>query len=184
MPEPRKDTMLPSFYKSISILYTISKLYLNILLSRVLEELNESGLLSDEQSGFQLMLGTTLQLDRLVERVNRNLDETRLSCAIFLDVAKAFDTVLVEGLLYRFTVLNFSSQLVKTISSYVQNRTFQATFQSATSTCCGMWADVAQGGIVSPVLFSLYVNDMPVPYRQSTRTTRISWPRPIAPSFS
>jgi len=71
-------------------------------------------------------------------------------------VAKAFDTVWVEGLLYKFTVLKFLSYLVKTISSYLQSRTFPVTFQSATS-CRGMRYGVAQGGIVSPVLFSLYV---------------------------
>ena len=42
---------------------------------------------------------------------------------------------------------------------------FEESFQTATSTRCGMWAGVAQGGLVSPVLFSLYVNDMPVPSR-------------------
>jgi len=38
-------------------------------------------------------------------------------------------------------------------------------FQSTTSTCHGMRAGVAQGGVVSPVLFSLYVNDIPTPSR-------------------
>jgi hypothetical protein len=41
-----------------------------------------------------------LQLARLVERVNRNFDEKRLTGAVFLDVAKAFDTIWVEGILY------------------------------------------------------------------------------------
>jgi hypothetical protein len=84
---------------------------------------------------------------------------------VFLDVAKAFDTVWVEGLLYKLTVLNFPPYLVKTISSYLQCRTFQMIFQSTTSTCHGMRAGVAQGGVVSPVLFSLYVNDIPTPSR-------------------
>jgi hypothetical protein len=67
----------------------------------------------------------TLQLAHLVERVNRNFDERRLTGAVFLDVAKAFDTVWVKGLLYKLTVLNFPSYLVKTISSYLDCRTFQ-----------------------------------------------------------
>jgi hypothetical protein len=55
-----------------------------------------------------------LQLARLVERVYRNFDERRLTGAVFLDVTKAFDTVWVEGLLYKLTILNFPSYLVKT----------------------------------------------------------------------
>jgi hypothetical protein len=80
-----------------------------------------------------------------------------------LDVAKAFDTVCVKGLLYKLTALNFPSYLVKTISSYTDCRTFQTSFQSATFTSRGMWAGIMQGGLVSPVLFSLYVNDIPTP---------------------
>jgi hypothetical protein len=102
---------------------------------------------------------------RLVERGNRNFDERRLTGAVFLDVAKAFDTVCVKGLLYKLTVLNFPSYLVKTISSYVGCRTFQTSFKTATSTSCVMRAGVAQGGIFFPVLFSLYVNDIPTPSR-------------------
>ena len=85
--------------------------------------------------------------------------------AVFLDVAKAFDTVWVDGLLFKLTALNFPSYLVKTISSYLHNRTSEVSFQTATSTHRGMRAGVAQGGLISSVLFSLYVNHIPVPSR-------------------
>jgi hypothetical protein len=122
-------------------------------------------LLRDEQFGFRPCHSTTLQLARLVERVNRNFDERRLSDAVFLYVAEAFDTVWVKGLLYKLAVLKFLSYLVKTVSSYLDCRTFRTSFQSATSACLGMWAGVAQGGLVTPGIFSLYVNDIPTPTR-------------------
>jgi hypothetical protein len=53
---------------------------------------------------------------------------------------------------------------VKTISSYLDCRTFQTSFQSATFTC-GKLAGVLRGRLVSPVLFSLYTNDIPTPSR-------------------
>jgi hypothetical protein len=106
-----------------------------------------------------------LQLARLVERVSRNFEEKRLTGAVFLDVAKAFDTLWVDGLLHRLTILNFPSYLLKTISSYLKGRTFDASFQTATSSSRRMRAGVIQGGIISPVIFSLYVNDMPSPPR-------------------
>jgi hypothetical protein len=87
----------------------------------------------------------------------------RLTGAVFLDVAKAFDTVWIDGLLYKLTLLNFPSYIVHTISSYLRGRTFEASFQTATSSRRGMRAGVAQGGLISSVLFSLYVNDMPSP---------------------
>jgi len=72
-----KDPTLPSSYRPISLLDTSGKLFEKILLSKVLKEVKERGLLCDEQFGFQPRLITTLQLARPVERVNRNLDERR-----------------------------------------------------------------------------------------------------------
>jgi hypothetical protein len=60
--------------------------------------------------------------------VTRNFGEKRLTGTIFLNVAKAFDTVWVDGLLFNLTALNFNSYLVKTISSCLHNRTFEAAF--------------------------------------------------------
>jgi hypothetical protein len=96
---------------------------------------------------------------------NRNFDDRQLTGAEFLDVAKALETVWAKGLLYKLTVLNFPSYIVKTIHSYLDCRTFQTSIQSAISTCRGMRAGLAQGGLVSPVLSSLYVNDIPTPSR-------------------
>jgi hypothetical protein len=84
------DPMLPS---SCSLLDTVSKVFEKILLTRVLQEVNESHLLHDEQYGFRPKHNTTLQLAGPVERVNRNFDERWLTGAVFLDMVKTFDTV-------------------------------------------------------------------------------------------
>ena len=85
----------------------------------------------------------------------------------FLHVAKAFNTVWVDGLLNKLTILKLPSYFVKTISSYLNSRTFEASFQTAESTSRCIRAGLAQGGIISPVLFSLYLNDIPSPYRNA-----------------
>jgi hypothetical protein len=63
--------------------------------------------------GFIPKHSTALYLTQLVERVSRKFDEKRLPGVVFLDVAKASDTVRVNGLLYKLTVLNFPSYLSK-----------------------------------------------------------------------
>jgi hypothetical protein len=126
--KPGKDLTLPSSHRPISLLDAVGKHFEKILLCRVLREVNERGLLRDEQFGFRPRHSMTLQPSRLVERVNRNFDERRLTGGVFLNVAKAFDAVWVKGLLYKLTVLNFPSYLVKTISSYLDSRTFQTSF--------------------------------------------------------
>jgi len=52
----------------------------------------------------------------------------RLTGAVFLDVAKAFDTVWIGGLLYKLTLPNFPYYIVHTISSHLRDRTFEAFF--------------------------------------------------------
>jgi hypothetical protein len=97
--KPGKNLTLPYSYRPISLFDTVGKFFEKILLTRVLREVNESGLLRDEQFGFRPKHSTTLQVDRFVERVNRNFDERRLTGVVFLDVAKAFDIGWVNGLL-------------------------------------------------------------------------------------
>jgi hypothetical protein len=63
-------------------------------------------------------------------------------CSVFLDIAKAFDTVWIDGLLYKLTILNFPSYLIYIISSYPRGWTFEAPFQTATSSHRGMLAGV------------------------------------------
>ena len=163
--KPGKDPAQPSSYRPISLLDTIGKFFEMILFNRILYHLGEDGLLRDEQFGFRPGLRKFLQVARLVERITRNFGERRRTGAVFLDVAKAFDTVWIEGLLYKLTILKFPSYLVHIISSYLQGRTFEASFLTATSTRRGMRAGVAQVELKSLVLFSLYVNYMPTPSR-------------------
>jgi len=105
--KPGKDPALPSSYRPISLLDTIGKLFEWILLARILHEVSVRGLMRDDQFGFRPRHSTSLQLARLVERITRNFGEKRLTGAVVLDVAKAFDTGWIDDLLYKRTLLNF-----------------------------------------------------------------------------
>ena len=142
---PGKDQALPSSYRPISLLDTIVKLFEKMLHSRILSEVNGSGFLRDEQFGFRPKHSTSLQLARPVQRVTRNFGEKRVKGEVFLDVAKAINTVWVNDLLFKLTALKFPSYLVKTKSSYLIDRTFEASFQTAKSTRSEIRAGVSQG---------------------------------------
>ena len=123
---------MPSSYRPISLLDTTGKLFEKLLLSRILYEVSGRGLLRHEQFGLRFKHSTALQLARLVAKVSRNFDKNRLTGAVFLDVAKAFDTVWVGGVIYKLIIHNFPLYFVKTISSYLNSQTFEASIQTAT----------------------------------------------------
>ena len=85
----------------------VGKLFKKILLARILIEVTKHGLMRDKQFGFQPKHSMSLSLAHLTEKITRNFGEKRLTGVIFLLVAKAFDTVWIDGL------LNLPSYLVK-----------------------------------------------------------------------
>jgi hypothetical protein len=125
--KPEKDPVLPSSYPPISLLDTTVKLFEKILLARILHVVRERGLIRDEQFGFRPIHSTSLQLTGLVERITWNFGEKRFTGADFLDVAKAFDTVWIDGLLYKLTLPNLPSYIVHSLSSYIWSRMFEAS---------------------------------------------------------
>jgi hypothetical protein len=127
---PRHSSCRP-----VSLLDTVDELFEKILLTRVLRDVNESGLLCDDQFGFRPRHSTTLQMACRIERVNRNFDERRLTGAIFLDVAKAFDTVWVKDRLCKPTVLDFPSYLATLTAEHYRRPSNQPRLQAVS---CGL----------------------------------------------
>ena len=127
------------------------KLFEKNLIGRIISEIRAGDCVKGSK-GFDSHLPLT-------ERVNKNLKEKRQTHAIILGVTKAVDTIRVEGLLQTLTTLNFATYLVQTISTYLQLWRFQKPPHSVTSIRRSMQAGVAPYGLLSPVLFSSYVND-------------------------
>jgi hypothetical protein len=100
-----------------------------------------------------------LQLERLVKRIKRYFCEKRLTGAVFLEVVKAFDTVSIDGLLYKLTFLNFPSYIVHTISC-LKDRTSKRPSRRLRHTA-NHATRVDQGGLISPVLFTPYFKENP-----------------------
>jgi hypothetical protein len=75
-------------------------LFEKILLTRILQKIGERGLLREEHNGFRNSHSTSLELSRPVEKIIRNFGENKLTGAVYLDLAKAFDKVWIVGILY------------------------------------------------------------------------------------
>jgi hypothetical protein len=74
------------------------------------------------------------------------------TAAVFLDIEKAFDTTWHHGLLYKWSKLEFSTIVIKLISSFLTEQKFRVSVEGKMSTPRHMKARVPQGSILSPTL--------------------------------
>jgi len=89
------------------------KLFKKMMLTRILYEVSGRGLLRNEQFGFRPKHSTPLQLTHFIEGVRRKFGKKGLTSTVLLNVAKVFDSVCVDVLLYKLSILNSLSTLLK-----------------------------------------------------------------------
>ncbi|GFT71618.1 RNA-directed DNA polymerase from mobile element jockey [Trichonephila clavipes] len=85
----------------------------------------------------------------------------RSTGAVFLDIQKAFDRVWVSGLIYKLIINNFPPALIHLINSYLVNRSFQVKANNTLSSTVFIKNGVTQGSLLGPILFNIYINDIP-----------------------
>lgn len=82
-------------------------------------------------------------------------------CCLFFDISKAFDKVWWSGLLYKLIEMKIPVYILFWIKSFLSNRGFQVKINGKISSRGSIKAGVPQGAIISPLLFNLYINDIP-----------------------
>jgi hypothetical protein len=98
---------------------------------------------------------------RLADHLTLNFKNKISTAAVFLDIEKAFDTTWHPGFLYKLSKLNFSTRIIKLISSFLLERKFRVSVEGEMSTSRCMQARVPQYSVLSLTLCNLYINDTP-----------------------
>ena len=159
--KPGKDRTLPQSYRPISLLNTLIKLLETIILNILQKHELDHIQLIPEKFDFRPKHWTVQQLARLTDHISLNFNINKSTCALFLDMEKAFDTVWHEVLITKLKNCDIDQYLIKIIHSYLKNRTFIVGIDNIVSTEKPVNAGVPQGSVLGPALFLYYVYDIP-----------------------
>jgi hypothetical protein len=118
-------------------------------------------LLNASQFCFRADHSTALQCMRLADHVTRNVNNNMSTAAVFLDIEKALDTSWHSGLLYKLSEFECSTSLIKLIPSFLTDTKFKVLVEGEFSTPRKVAAGMRQGSVLTPVLYSIYINDAP-----------------------
>lgn len=149
-------------YRPISILSAFSKILEKVVALQMIKFLSDCNILYKYQYGFRPNHNTTQPLLNLLKHIYENLNKKNpeYTINIFLDLSKAFDVLNIKILLNKLEHYGFKNTL-KWFENYLIGRQQFVTINGVNSAKKIIQTGVPQGSILGPLLFILYINDLP-----------------------
>jgi endonuclease/exonuclease/phosphatase family metal-dependent hydrolase len=165
---PKKEGMSrdPEKYRPISLTSCLSKLTERLVKTRLCNFLESNDFFVMQQSGFRNNKGASDNLTYFTQKLSENINRGKKAVGIFFDISKAFDKVWHNGLLFKLLELNPPKYMVNFIRDFLNKRSFSVQIEGHMSEECSITCSVPQGSVLGPLLFLIYINDIPIADRK------------------
>lgn len=147
-------------YRPITLITCLAKILEKVIKSRLDKFIKRHKLISDNQFGFREGKSSSDAICSLTSKIYTSLDNGKVSLAVFLDLAKAFDTVDHNQLLDTLFDLGFRGIAHDLLRSYLTNREQYVVINENISEKKIIEYGVPQGTVLGPILFTLYINSI------------------------
>lgn len=165
IPKKAQSSSNPKDYRPISLLSCLGKVFEILILKKLNEFESTRNIFIKQQFGFRHRHSTIQQVLRITKSAAVGFNKNQSTGMVMLDLEKAFDSVWHDGIIYKLLKFKYPIEIVKLIHSYLTNRSAFVELNGFASTTFDIPAGVPQGSILSPHLFNIFINDIPIPQK-------------------
>jgi len=155
-------------FRPIALQSNISKILEKLVCTKLTNHLDLNKIIHPSQFGFQRFKNTEQNLIHFVNFISEALNNGDFCIGVFLDLKKAFDTVDHQILLMKLEYYGIKGLELNWFKSYLSNRSQVVDIDGHFSNPVDIDISVLQGSILGPILFNIFINDLP---HQSSITT-------------